>query len=117
MLAKLSASSVVKIWGAGAAGSGVIVSMPKEDGTGTQNVIFTAYHVVSGLGDSEFIEIEFPDGEFIEISSRSIVKVVSHDLAYINLPENLSTGKQAPLAEFLNKICRRHQRFVNGCDD
>jgi hypothetical protein len=95
LLAKLSAASVVKIWGAGAAGSGVIVSMPKEDGTGRQNVIFTAYHVISGLGDREFIEIEFPDGEFLEISSKSIVKVGNHDLALISLPENLSTGKQS----------------------
>ena len=95
LLAKLSAASVVKVWGAGAPGSGVIVSMPKEDGTGRKNVIFTAHHVISGLGTSESIEIEFPDGEFVEISSKSIVKVGEHDLAVINLPENLSENTKS----------------------
>lgn len=95
LLAKLSAASVVKIWGAGAPGSGVIVSMPKEDGTGRKNVVFTAHHVISGLGESEFIEIQFPNGEFAEISSKSIVKVGDHDLAVINLPENLSENTKS----------------------
>ena len=47
LLAKLSAASVVKVWGAGAPGSGVVVSMQKKM-VQAENVIFTAHHVISG---------------------------------------------------------------------
>ena len=90
IVAKLSAASVVRIWGAGASGSGVVVSMPKNNGIGRKNVIFTAYHVVSKLGKDESIEIELPNGEFIEIPSKSVKKVGDLDLAFITLPEDIS---------------------------
>ena len=44
MVAKLSASTVVKVWGGGASGSGVVLEIPKDYGKGTEKVIFTAYH-------------------------------------------------------------------------
>ena len=87
LLAKLSASRVVRIYGAGAPGSGVIVRMPNNDGTGSKTVLFTAYHVVSSLGESEIIEIELPDGRFIEVPASSSTKVGDYDLAVINFPD------------------------------
>jgi len=66
-ISKIAESSVVKLWGAGSSGSGVVVELPKEDGTGFKKLIFTAYHVVSKLGENESFEIELANGEFIEI--------------------------------------------------
>jgi len=90
IVAKLSAATVVKVWGAGSSGSGVVVEMPEEDGTGTKKVIFTAYHVVSKLGKNEYIEIELPSNKFIQIPSTSISKVKGLDLAILRLPKNLA---------------------------
>lgn len=88
--AKLSAASIVKIYGAAASGSGVAVEIPDEGGTGTKKLLVTAYHVVSSLGENESIGIELPNGDAIEIPSSSIKKVSGHDLAFITLPNNYS---------------------------
>ena len=94
VVAKLSAATVVKVWGAGASGSGVIVEMPKEDGTGTKKVLFTAYHVVSNLGPNESLEIELPNQKFIEIPSQSVRKLKNLDLAFLSLPPDLSESNK-----------------------
>jgi len=101
-IAKLSAASVIKVWGPGSSGSGVVVKMPKEDGTGTKNVIFTAYHVVSNLGKNEYAEINHPNGEIIKVPSSSVSKVTGYDLAVLDLPENLAKSNALKSVEVGN---------------
>ena len=71
-VAKRATDSVVKIWGPGSQGSGVMVLVPESDGTGSKIIIITAHHVVDNLGKNELIEVQIPGGKILEIESSNI---------------------------------------------
>ena len=83
-VAKRATDSVVKIWGPGSQGSGVMVLVPESDGTGSKIIIITAHHVVDNLGKNELIEVQIPGGKILEIESSNINVIKNHDLAVIS---------------------------------
>jgi hypothetical protein len=75
---KNSDNYVYKVYGASEPGSGVLIQLP--DG---KYAIATSEHVVRGLGQSEEVEIQFDEDNFIYVEATNVIKVPKYDIALI----------------------------------
>lgn len=110
--ARLASAAVVKTIGPGSSGSGVLIAVPKINGSGTTPVIVTAGHVLKGTGKAETVEIRLYDDSLIEVKGSDIVYIDDVDLAFIRLDNNALQPNKYTYAKVGNSNILNHGDYV-----
>ena len=104
--------NVFKVIGAGAPGSGVLVILPDS-----KTAILTSKHVISGLGPSEEIEIQFSKGLREYVASSDVINMPGMDVAIVPVDRSvLEKSDQIYLASMIqaDALVRGQEVVVAG---
>ena len=104
--------NVFKVFGSGAPGSGVLVVLPDR-----KTAILTSKHVVSGMGPSEEIEIQFSNGLLEYVASSDVINLPGMDLAIVPVDRSvLEKSDQLYMASMIqsDSVVRGQEVVVAG---